>query len=73
MADKRTPKPRAPSKSSQPSHCLREAMSDPETKRRDAKDREITNEAHRWGDEGNSREARGYPREGDAGSDKGKR
>ncbi len=72
MAEKRTPKSREPSDSPQPDTRLREAMSDPETERRDAEDREVTNEAHRWGEEGNSREERGYPREGDPSSDKGK-
>ncbi|NVJ04393.1 hypothetical protein HUW63_03935 [Myxococcus sp. AM001] len=72
MAEQRTPKSRDASESPQPDSRLRESMSDPETEQRDAEDRAVTNEAHRWGDEGNSREERGYPREGDASSDKGK-
>ncbi|ATB44572.1 hypothetical protein [Corallococcus macrosporus] len=72
MAEQRTPKSRDASGSPQPDTRLREAMNDPETARRDAEDREVTNEAHRWGEEGSSREERGYPREGDTGSDKGK-
>ncbi|WNZ62401.1 hypothetical protein QEG98_00635 [Myxococcus sp. MxC21-1] len=72
MAEKRTPKTRDSSESPQPDSRLRESMRDPETERRDTEAREVTNEAHRWGREGNSREERGYPREGDASSDKGK-
>jgi hypothetical protein len=71
MADEPTKKD-STAEPAQPGPALREAMSDPETQRRDAEDRRVTNEAHRWGQEGNSRKERGYPREGDPDSKAGK-